>query len=151
MSLSRSLKGSIALVTGAGSGMGRATAEIFGAEGAHVAVTDFNAGTAEATAEAIRKAGGSAQAWALDVSDADQVRTVVAAVADRFGGLECTPLGAADQPAYRESCQRLRQPTGLFDALRRQVRIGALPGLGAQRQRVPDQQEQHGRSLTSRR
>ena len=88
MSLSRSLKGSIALVTGAGSGMGRATAEIFGAEGAHVAVTDFNAGTAEATAEAIRQAGGSAQAWALDVSDADQVRTVVAAVADQFGGLD---------------------------------------------------------------
>ncbi|MFO0019904.1 MAG: SDR family NAD(P)-dependent oxidoreductase, partial [Alphaproteobacteria bacterium] len=39
-SLSRSLQGSIAHVTGAGSGMGRATAEIFGAEGAHVAVTD---------------------------------------------------------------------------------------------------------------
>jgi 3-oxoacyl-[acyl-carrier protein] reductase len=81
MSLSRSLKGSIALVTGAGSGMGRATAEIFGAEGAHVAVTDFNAGTAEATAEAIRQAGGSAQAWALDVSEADQVRAVMDAVA----------------------------------------------------------------------
>ena len=39
--LSRSLKGSIALVTGAGSGMGGATAEVFAAEGAHVAVTDY--------------------------------------------------------------------------------------------------------------
>lgn len=85
---SRSLRGSIAHVTGAGSGMGRATAEIFGAEGAHVAVTDFNAASAEATAEAIRQAGGSAQAWALDVSDADQVRTVTEAIAERFGGLD---------------------------------------------------------------
>ena len=40
--LSRSVKGSVALITGAGSGMGHATAEVFAAEGAHVAVTDFN-------------------------------------------------------------------------------------------------------------
>ena len=81
MSLSRSLKGSIALVTGAGSGMGRATAEIFGAEGAHVAVTDFNAGTAEATAEAIRQAGlekGSAR------SSKDAVKVVNLLVVEAY-------------------------------------------------------------------
>ena len=74
--LSRSLQGSIAHVTGAGSGMGRATAEIFGAEGAHVAVTDFNGESAEAAAEAIRRAGGSAQAWAHNISETGQVRAV---------------------------------------------------------------------------
>ena len=67
--LSRSLKGSIALVTGAGSGMGRATAEVFAAEGAHVAVTDFNEASARETADAITSQGGSAKAWALDVTD----------------------------------------------------------------------------------
>ena len=86
--LSRSLQGSIVHVTGAGSGMGRATAEIFAAEGAHVAATDFRDETAEATAEAIRAAGGSARAWALDVSDADQVRRVTGEIADHFGGLD---------------------------------------------------------------
>ena len=45
--LSRSLKGSVALVTGAGSGMGRATAMVFAAEGAHVAVTDFSGEAAD--------------------------------------------------------------------------------------------------------
>jgi 3-oxoacyl-[acyl-carrier protein] reductase len=86
--LSRSLQGSIVHVTGAGSGMGRATAEIFAAEGAHVAATDFRGETAEATAEAIRAAGGSARAWALDVSDADQVRRVTGEIAGHFGGLD---------------------------------------------------------------
>jgi 3-oxoacyl-[acyl-carrier protein] reductase len=86
--LSRSLQGSIVHVTGAGSGMGRATAEIFAAEGARVAATDFRGETAEATAEAIRAAGGSARAWALDVSDADQVRRVTGEIASHFGGLD---------------------------------------------------------------
>jgi 3-oxoacyl-[acyl-carrier protein] reductase len=86
--LSRSLQGSIVHVTGAGSGMGRATAEIFAAEGARVAATDFRGETAEATAEAIRAAGGSARAWALDVSDADQVRRVTGEIAGHFGGLD---------------------------------------------------------------
>lgn len=86
--LSRSLQGSIVHVTGAGSGMGRATAEIFAAEGAHVAATDFRGETAEATAEAIRARGGSARAWALDVSDADEVRRVTGEIAGHFGGLD---------------------------------------------------------------
>ena len=86
--LSRSLQGSIVHVTGAGSGMGRATAEIFAAEGAHVAATDFRGETAEATAEAIRAAGGSARAWALDVSDGEQGRRVTGEIAGHFGGLD---------------------------------------------------------------
>ncbi len=88
MTLSRSLKGSIALVTGAGSGMGKATAEILAAEGAHVAVTDYDAASAQAVADGILAAGGSAQAWAFDVSDKDRIKAVVAEVAGRFGGLD---------------------------------------------------------------
>lgn len=107
--LSRSLQGSIVHVTGAGSGMGRATAEIFAAEGARVAATDFRGETAEATAEAIRAAGGSARAWALDVSDADQVRRITGEIAGHFGGLDIlvnnagisafSPIDSADYDA----------------------------------------------------
>ena len=66
----RSIRGSVVLVTGAASGMGRATARLFGEEGAHVAVTDVNAAGAEAVAGEILAAGGSARAWAMDVGDA---------------------------------------------------------------------------------
>jgi 3-oxoacyl-[acyl-carrier protein] reductase len=84
----RSVKGLVALITGAASGMGRATAEVFAADGAHVAVTDVTLESATAVADAIRAAGGSAEAWALDVSDPDAIRAVTDAVAQRFGGLD---------------------------------------------------------------
>ena len=89
MSLSRSVQGSVVLVTGAGSGMGAATAAVFAAEGAHVAVTDRNVEAAQAVADAITGEGGSAQAWPLDVSDPAQIIDVVAQIAARFGGLDC--------------------------------------------------------------
>lgn len=85
---SRSIKGSVALVTGAAGGMGRATAELFAAEGAHVAVTDVSEAGARAVADAIEAAGGSAEAWGLDVADPQAIREVVAAIAARFGGLD---------------------------------------------------------------
>lgn len=85
---SRSIKGSVALVTGAAGGMGRATAELFAVEGAHVAVTDVSEAGAHAVADAIEAAGGSAEAWGLDVADPQAIREVVEAIAARFGGLD---------------------------------------------------------------
>lgn len=76
----RSIEGSVALVTGAASGMGRATARLFGEEGAHVAVTDVNAEGAEAVAAEIVANGGSARGWAMDVGDADSVAAVMAEI-----------------------------------------------------------------------
>jgi 3-oxoacyl-[acyl-carrier protein] reductase len=76
------------LVTGAASGMGRATAEVFAAEGAHVAVTDLKLETCAPVADAIRERGGSAEAWALDVSDPQAIRDVVDSVALKFGRLD---------------------------------------------------------------
>lgn len=89
MSLSRSVKGSVVLVTGAGSGMGAATAQVFAAEGAHVAVTDRNGQAAQAVADTITAQGQSAQAWPLDVSDPAAILEVVGEIAARFGGLDC--------------------------------------------------------------
>ena len=84
----RSVAGLTVLVTGAASGMGRATAEVFAAEGANVAVTDLTLDGAKPVADAIKAKGQSAEAWALDVGSPDSIRDVVAAVAGRFGGID---------------------------------------------------------------
>jgi 3-oxoacyl-[acyl-carrier protein] reductase len=86
--LSRSVAGLTALVTGAASGMGRATARVFAAEGANVAVTDFVAGGAEAVAAEIVGNGGAAKAWTLDVANPDNINAVVNEIAKHFGGLD---------------------------------------------------------------
>jgi 3-oxoacyl-[acyl-carrier protein] reductase len=85
--LSRSIANRAALVTGAASGMGRATAHLFSDEGARVAVTDVSQDGVARVVEEIRAAGGTAQGWVLDVRDASQVATVVDQVAEHFDGL----------------------------------------------------------------
>lgn len=86
--LSRSVAGKRVLITGCASGMGRATAMLFGDEGARVAVTDMHVEGAEDVAVQIRAAGGQAKAWALDVSKPERIRDVVAEVAREFGGID---------------------------------------------------------------
>ncbi|MEP6841101.1 MAG: SDR family NAD(P)-dependent oxidoreductase [Bradyrhizobium sp.] len=86
--LSRSVKGLTVLVTGAASGMGRATARVFAAEGANVAVTDISLAPTQAVADAITATGGKAKAWKLDVADRNDITDVVNDVAKHFGGLD---------------------------------------------------------------
>ena len=86
--LERSIAGRVALVTGAASGMGRATAHLFADEGARLAIVDRDAAGVERVAREITDAGGVATAWALDVSDLARVRAVVNEVLARFGGLD---------------------------------------------------------------
>jgi 3-oxoacyl-[acyl-carrier protein] reductase len=86
--LSRSVKGLTVLITGAASGMGRATARVFAAEGANVAVTDLTAEGTQAVASEITARGGTAKAWTLDVAKPDDVVKVVNEVAAAFGSLD---------------------------------------------------------------
>lgn len=82
------LEGKVAVVTGAASGMGRATAELFAREGAIVAVTDVADAAGKAVADEIVAAGGRANYWRLDVSDEPEVEAVVTDVVARFGRLD---------------------------------------------------------------
>lgn len=86
--LSRSVEGKVVHITGAASGMGRATAYLFADEGAKVAVTDLNGEAAEQVANDIRKAGGTATAWSLNVADPEQIISVTNAIGAEFGGLD---------------------------------------------------------------
>lgn len=80
--------GKAALVSGAGSGIGRAAAQLFAAEGAAVAVLDLRRDAAEETVAAIRSAGGCATAVTADVSVADDVAAAVDAAASALGHLD---------------------------------------------------------------
>lgn len=79
------MAGRVAVVTGAASGMGRATAHLFADEGAHVAVLDRSDDGVAAVVHEITEAGGSAAGWAVDVTDGDGVRAVVDDVVGRLG------------------------------------------------------------------
>ncbi len=82
--MSAEFEGKVALVTGAGQGIGEATARVLAERGARVAVADLNKDSANRVAEAI---GGDAVGFAVDVSDADAVASLVGEVTETMGGL----------------------------------------------------------------
>lgn len=131
--LSRSVRGLTVLVTGAASGMGRATAEVFAAEGANVALTDLSGAAVEEIAAGLRGQGLSARGWALDVGDAAAIRSVVDEVGQAFGGIDALVNNAGisafcplDDPRYDEVWDRA--VLVLLTAHQRLVRA-ALPWL----------------------
>ena len=108
--LSRSVKGLTVLVTGAASGMGRATARVFAAEGANVALTDVSAEGVNGVAGEIAASGGTARAWMLDVSDGKAIERTIPEMAAHFGGLDIVVNNAGisvsvaiDDPTYDEA------------------------------------------------
>lgn len=86
--LSRSIAGSVVLITGAASGMGRATARLFADEGAHVAVTDVHGSDVARVVDEIQREGLSASGWEMDVADSDAVTTAVTGVVERWARLD---------------------------------------------------------------
>ena len=78
----------VVVITGAGSGIGRATALAFGREGAKVVAADLEAASAQATAGQIKAAGGDAESLQVDVSVAADVERMVTTTVERLGGLD---------------------------------------------------------------
>jgi NAD(P)-dependent dehydrogenase (short-subunit alcohol dehydrogenase family) len=89
------LAGKVAIVTGAGRGIGRAIAERYAQEGARVAIVDIDEDNVHETTDAIRAAGGEAIGLAADVSVSADVDRIVAATLAEFGGLDVMLNNAA--------------------------------------------------------
>lgn len=84
-----SLDGKVALVTGSGSGLGRACARLFSREGAKVIVADIRPEAGQETVDLIEAAGGEARFVSADVSKPQEVQAMVRAAVETYGGLDC--------------------------------------------------------------
>src|SRR5215203_5009080 len=96
------LASKVALVTGASSGIGAATATALGREGARVALTyRGNETAAQAVAARVRDAGGEAMAVGLALEDPDSISTAIAEVIDHWGGIDALVANAVRWPEAR--------------------------------------------------
>ncbi|NHN55382.1 glucose 1-dehydrogenase [Calidifontibacter sp. DB0510] len=129
----------VVLVTGAGSGIGRATARAFAAAGATAVVTGRSKEALDETVEVIRAAGGSAAAIAVDVTDEGQVEALVEEVVRTHGRLDVAhnnagvfpaprPLGDLDTSTWEDTVAV--NLTGVFHALRAEVTVMRPRGHG---------------------
>lgn len=167
--LSRSVGGKVAVVTGAASGMGKATAFLFADEGARVAVIDRDAAGVTAVAEAISAAHGdeSSAAWTLDIADPEGIAQVVTEVVETLGpidilvnnaGIALPAVVDGDGAAYElawtttlavnlTAHQRLIRaclPSLARDGDGRVVNVASTEGLGASRFNSPYVAAKHG-------
>ena len=163
--LSRSVAGLNTFITGAGSGMGRATAHLFADEGASVAVTDLSEERVQKVVAEILEAGGSLYGWVLDVTDPAAIIRVVDAAAAHFGGLDIIINNAGigigspiDAPDYEEHWKaaidilltaHMRVIRAALPYLRKSnspriVNISSTEGLGSTKYNSPYSVAKHG-------
>ncbi len=86
--LSRSVKGRVAIVTGAGSGMGEATAKVFASEGVKVVVSDVNFDEVQRVSNEIEESGRESMPFMLDVTDSDSINKCIEAAIEKYKSID---------------------------------------------------------------
>jgi 3-oxoacyl-[acyl-carrier protein] reductase len=102
-----SLQGKVAIITGAGAGMGKAHALLMAERGAAIIAQDIDAGRAQATADLVAAGGGKAIAVACDVADADALTTALQDAAARFGRVDIlvNNAGIGGEPTIEQTTE----------------------------------------------
>lgn len=163
--LSRSVEGKVALITGSGSGMGRATSYVFAEAGAKVVVSDINKKQIEEVSSEINSSNGTCLKQILDVTNQENINEVIANVIKEFGQLDILINNAGisipttiDDENYEESWDRtfnvlLKGQVNLIRAALpfiresncgRIVNISSTEGLGATPRISPYTSAKHG-------
>ena len=133
-------EGKVALVTGAGRGIGEATARLFASEGAAVVVCDIDVASAEKVAQSIQERGGEAVAVAADLTKEDDVAAVINTAIDRYGRLDCAVNNAGisgrfgsfiDLPLHEWHQMINANLTSVFLCLKYELGVMAAQGSGA--------------------
>ncbi len=105
------LDGKVALITGAGNGMGRVASVLFAREGARIVVADWSEDGGAQTVAAVEAAGGEAAFVKVDVARADQVEAMIAATMERFGALHVLYNNAGIFPGDDGGVTETPEPT----------------------------------------
>lgn len=134
------MTGKVTLVTGAGSGIGRASAELFALEGARVVVADVDPDGAAETVARITGAGGTAMAVTADVADEPQVEAMVGAAVEAYGRLDAAHNNAGisipSEPFHETDITRWQRMldvnlTGVFLCMKHELAVMVPQGSGA--------------------
>jgi NAD(P)-dependent dehydrogenase (short-subunit alcohol dehydrogenase family) len=111
------LRGKVAVITGAGQGIGAATAQRMASEGAKIVVSDVNEETGGAVAQGIRDGGGDATYVRADVSNVDDVKALIAAAKDAYGRLDVlhNNAGVHETNFTTDQAQSFELPEEIWD------------------------------------
>jgi NAD(P)-dependent dehydrogenase (short-subunit alcohol dehydrogenase family) len=140
------LQDKVCIITGAGSGIGRASAEMFAREGAIVAVADIRGDAAQQVAGAIAGAGGRAIALTVDVGEEEQLRSMVATTIGKFGRIDVlfnNALMTNPDPELRDRDLLDYDPRVLYATMR----VNVVGGVLASKLAIPHMLAQGGGSI----
>jgi NAD(P)-dependent dehydrogenase (short-subunit alcohol dehydrogenase family) len=100
------MRGKVAVVTGAASGIGRATAELFAVHGAAIVAADIDKEGAQETLQKVKKTGGKGIALEVDIANEDHIRSMVEETIENFGRLDfaCNNAGIEGEQAMTAEC-----------------------------------------------
>jgi NAD(P)-dependent dehydrogenase (short-subunit alcohol dehydrogenase family) len=140
----RGLKGKVAVIAGAATGIGKATAIRLGEEGVSLALGDINVAGVTAVAHQVNDAAGKAVAFGFDISDDASVKALVDFAVETYGGIDFMHANAADLSLCRIDPDVLALPLDLFD---RTIAVNLRGHLLCTRHAIPEMLKRGGGAI----